>query len=112
MCQVLYRDDGAPLGCVLRPPQRRRSHLRLHDHGRIAAPGRACSSDDAARRAVRSSARAAPRRARRGRRTPGVGPLFGLFRPDLARRRPEAPGGPARATISWEFECLLSMFSG
>ena len=20
MCQVLYRDDGAPLGCVLRPP--------------------------------------------------------------------------------------------
>jgi hypothetical protein len=19
MCQVLYRDDGAPLGCVLRP---------------------------------------------------------------------------------------------
>jgi hypothetical protein len=40
MCQVLYRDDGAPLGCVLRPPQRRRSHLRLHDHGRIAAPGR------------------------------------------------------------------------
>jgi hypothetical protein len=32
-------------------PPRRRGHLRLHDHGRTAAPG-ACSRDDAARRSV------------------------------------------------------------
>ena len=38
MCQVLYRDDGAPLGCVLRlegGPHR----LRLYDHGCFAALG-------------------------------------------------------------------------
>ena len=111
MCQVLYRDDGAPLGCVLRPPNGGEATYAYTTTGALRRLG-ACSSDDAARRAVRLSARSAPRRARRGRRTPGVGPLFGLFRPDLARQRPEAPGGPARATISWEFECLLSMFSG
>jgi hypothetical protein len=50
MCQVLYRDDGAPLGCVLRLLWRQLD-LRLHDNGRAAAPG-ACPTDDEARRAV------------------------------------------------------------
>jgi hypothetical protein len=113
MCQVLSRDDGAPLGCVLRPPNGGEATYAYTITGALRRLGRARATTQPG---VRSSARSAPRRARRGRRTPGVGPLFGLtplgFRPDLARRRPEAPGGPARATISWEFECLLSMFSG
>jgi hypothetical protein len=113
MCQVLSRDDGAPLGCVLRPPNGGEATYAYTITGALRRLGRARATTQPG---VRSSARSAPRRARRGRRTPGVGPLFDLtplgFRPDLARRRPEAPGGPARATISWEFECLLSMFSG
>jgi hypothetical protein len=39
MCQVLYRDDGAQLGCVLSPLWWQLD-LRLHDNGRAAAPGR------------------------------------------------------------------------
>ena len=41
MCQVLYRDDGAPLGSVLRPHGGEATYA-YNDHGRAAAPGRAC----------------------------------------------------------------------
>jgi hypothetical protein len=85
MCQVL---DGAPLGCVLRPP-RRRSHLRLHDHGRIAAPGRVLERrrSQACRAVERAGGteEGAPGAADSGGRTP--------FRPDTPRvpTRPCSP---------------------
>src|SRR4029077_1055428 len=78
MFQALHRDDGELLGIVL--PPRRRGHLRLHDHGRAAAPGRV-PTDDAARRAV-GSEEGALWRSRGGwgweRRTPGATSVFGL----------------------------------
>ena len=73
MCQVLSRDDGAPLGCVLRPPNGGEATYAYTITGALRRLGRARATTQPG---VRSSARSAPRRARRGRRTPGVGPLF------------------------------------
>jgi hypothetical protein len=58
MCQVLYRDDGAPLGCVLRPHGGEATYAYT-TAGALRRLG-ACPTDDAARRAV------GPRRVRCG----------------------------------------------
>ena len=101
MCQVLSRDDGAPLGCVLRPPNGGEATCAYTITGALRRLGRARATTQPG---VRSSARSAPRRARRGRRTPGVGPLFDLtplgFRPDLARDGLRPPGAlPERPSV-------------
>ena len=49
MCQVLYRDDGEPLGCVLRLHGGEATYAYTTT-GALRRLG-ACSSDDAARRA-------------------------------------------------------------
>ena len=50
MCQVLYRDDGAPLGCVLRLKGSQDTYAYTTT-GALRRLG-ACRTDDAARRAV------------------------------------------------------------
>jgi hypothetical protein len=77
MCQVLYCDDGPPLGCVLRL-HGGEGHLRLHDHGRAAAPGRVPDRRGRqARGRVRAREEAEVGAADSGSRTP--------FRPDTPR---------------------------
>jgi hypothetical protein len=50
MCQVLYRDDGAPFGCVLRPHGGEATYAYTTT-GALRRLG-SCPTDGAARRAV------------------------------------------------------------
>jgi len=62
MCQVLYRDDGAPLGCVLRLKGSQDTYAYTTT-GALRAWARA-------RPTTRPGARSGPRRARCGERVP------------------------------------------